>query len=268
MWTAAGMRGCFRESEESIAIFMASYYDMDSRDQKEDRYERKIRRETMYKACIFDLDGTLTDTLDSLVYSVNETMKELGLPGITTEQCRQFVGNGAKVLIEKTLRACGDEKLEHYEQAMSAYLRIFDENCTYHVIPYGGVTGLLEDLKAGGMRLAVLSNKPDRQAVHVVREIFGEGVFDRVYGQREGVPRKPDPAAVLQIASEFGAAPEETLYIGDSEVDLATGRAAGMKTVLVSWGFRDREDLRSAGADLIVDSADEILEIAEGGGCA
>ena len=81
----------------------------------------------MYKACIFDLDGTLTDTLDSLAYSVNETMKEIGLPGITEEQCRMFVGNGAKVLIEKTLRACGDEHLEHFEEAMSAYLRIFDD---------------------------------------------------------------------------------------------------------------------------------------------
>ena len=218
----------------------------------------------MYKACIFDLDGTLTDTLDSLAYSVNETMKEIGLPGITEEQCRMFVGNGAKVLIEKTLRACGDEHLEHFEEAMSAYLRIFDENCTYHVVPYRGVQSLLENLKKRGIKLAVLSNKPDRQAVHVVSAIFGEGLFDQVHGQREGVPRKPDPAAVLQIASELGATPEETVYIGDSEVDLATGTAAGMKTVLVSWGFRGREALTRDGAKCIVDSAEEILNIAEG----
>ena len=219
----------------------------------------------MYKACIFDLDGTLTDTLESLVFSVNKTMEEIGLPGITEDQCRRFVGNGAKVLIEKTLQACGDEKLDYFEQAMNAYLRIFDANCTYHVKPYNGVTKLLKDLKERGIRLAVLSNKPDRQAVHVVETIFGEEVFDQVHGQRDGVPRKPDPAAVLQIASGLGAVPEETVYIGDSEVDLETGKAAGMKTVLVSWGFRGRDALRRAGAECIVDSAEEILDIAEEG---
>ena len=188
----------------------------------------------MYKACIFDLDGTLTNTLDSLTYSVNETMKEIGLPQITEDQCRMFVGNGAKVLIEKTLRAGGDTSLAHFDEAMAAYQRIFDVNCTYHVSPYPGIAEMLGEMKAMGLKLGVLSNKPDRQAVHVVRAIFGENVFDRVQGQREGTPRKPDPTAALQIASSFGASPEETVYIGDSEVDAATGRAAGMKTILVA----------------------------------
>ena len=97
----------------------------------------------MYKACIFDLDGTLTDTLDSLSYSVNETMKEIGLPEITEEQCREYVGNGAKVLIEKTLRASGDTGLVHFDDAFAAYQRIFDENCMYHVKPYPGILKLL-----------------------------------------------------------------------------------------------------------------------------
>lgn len=218
----------------------------------------------MYKACIFDLDGTLTDTLDSLTFSVNETMKEIGLPQISEDQCRMFVGNGAKVLIEKTLRAGGDASLAHFDEAMAAYRRIFDVNCTYHVSPYPGVTGMLEELKSMGLKLAVLSNKPDRQAVHVVGEIFGENVFDRVQGQREGTPRKPDPAAALQIASAFGAAPEETVYIGDSEVDAATGKAAGMKTILVSWGFRGAEALKAGGAECVVDTVDEIMDIIRG----
>src|SRR5699024_10179093 len=156
-----------------------------------DAIQKKSVEEAMYKACIFDLDGTLTDTLDSLTFSVNETLKEIGLPQITEDQCRIFVGNGAKVLIEKALRAGGDTELKHFDEAMAAYRRIFDENCTYHVVPYPGVKEMLAQMRAMGLKLAVLSNKPDRQAVHVVSEIFGEGVFDRVQGQRDGTPRKP-----------------------------------------------------------------------------
>ena len=213
----------------------------------------------MYRACIFDLDGTLTDTLESLAYSVNETMKEMGMPQITTEQCREFVGNGAKVLIEKTLKASGDEKLTRFDEAYETYLRIFDKCCTYRVKPYPGIPEMLKEMKAQGLKLGVLSNKPDRQAVHVVEEIFGKNIFDHIQGQKDGVPRKPDPTAVLSIAAEFGSDPSETLYIGDSEVDGATGKAAGMDTVLVTWGFRSRYVLEAAEPYRIVDSTDEIL---------
>ena len=152
----------------------------------------------MYKACIFDLDGTLTDTLESLTFSVNETLKEVALPAITEEQCRTFVGNGAKVLIEQSLKAAGDTKLLLFEKAFEAYGRIFDRNCTYHVKPYPGIREMLLKLKDQNMKLGVLSNKPDRQAVHVVEEIFGKETFDLVWGQREGVPRKPDPSALFR----------------------------------------------------------------------
>lgn len=224
--------------------------------------EIQMRKEqTMYRACIFDLDGTLTDTLDSLEYSVNETMKAVGMDTITREQCRQYVGNGAKVLIEKALRASGDRELIHFDEAFSAYCRIFDENCTYKVKPYAGINALLTDMKKVGIRLGVLSNKPDKQAVHVVTDIFGKERFDAVHGQREGIPRKPDPAALLALAEELGAEPSEVLYIGDSEVDVVTGKAAHMNTVAVSWGFRSREELKEAGADRIADTADEILQM-------
>lgn len=217
----------------------------------------------MIKACIFDLDGTLTNTLDSLEYSVNETMREIGMPQITKEQCRQFVGDGAKVLIERTLKAVGDTQMCHLEEAQEAYARIFDANCMYKVAPYDGIPQLLRKLKERGTALAVLSNKPDKQAVHVVEEVFGKGLFDHVQGQREGVPKKPDPTAALEIARMFGSTAGETAYIGDSEVDLATGHAAGMQTILVSWGFRGREALFKDGAECIVDSAEEILKIVE-----
>lgn len=215
----------------------------------------------MYKACIFDLDGTLTDTLDSLLFSVNEMMKELGLPEITREQCRMYVGNGAKVLVRKALESAGVREEEYFDKAFRTFQRIFDQNCTYHVRPYKGIVSLLAGLKAQGMKLGVLSNKPDRQAVHVVQEIFGDRAFDLVRGQREGVPRKPDPAALLEMAANLKSGLSEVIYIGDSEVDIKTGQAAGVKTILVSWGFRSTEDLIKAGAEQIVDSVQEIFEI-------
>lgn len=214
----------------------------------------------MYKACIFDLDGTLTDTLESLTYSVNETLKEMDLPEITSEQCRAFVGNGARVLMEKALAASVDENLSRLEEGMERYGRIFDQNCTYHVVPYPGILSMLEEMHQKGMSLAVLTNKPHRQAVHVVEEIFGKDRFQIIQGQKEGVPRKPDPTAALQIAERFHATPEETVYIGDSEVDVATGMAAKMMTIGVSWGFRKRQVLEEAGAKYIADRPDEIME--------
>lgn len=214
----------------------------------------------MYKACIFDLDGTLTNTLESLVFSVNETLKEMELPTVSDEQCRLFVGNGARVLMEKSLLAGGEKDLSRLDEAMAVYGRIFDANCTYHVVPYEGIPQILEDMKSMGMCMAVLSNKPDKQAVHVVETIFGKEMFQCIQGQKDGVPRKPDPYAALQITEELGVKPGETVYIGDSEVDIATGMAAGMKTIGVSWGFRDMETLAEAGAEHIVSAPNEILE--------
>ena len=215
----------------------------------------------MYKACIFDLDGTLTDTLDSLVLSVNETLKEMGLTPITREQCRMFVGSGSRVLLDKALRVSGDEKALRIEEAMEVYDRIFSVKCTYNVVPYHGITELLSALKEMGMKLAVLSNKPDGQAVNVVESIFGKDTFDWIQGQREGVPKKPDPAAALAIAKAFDAEPSEVFYVGDSDVDIATGMAAKMKTIGVSWGFRDRDVLLRAGAENIVDTPFELIDL-------
>lgn len=215
----------------------------------------------MYRLCIFDLDGTLTDTLDSLTFSVNETLKEMGLPPVTADKCRQFVGNGARVLMEKSLLEAGEADLGRLDEAMRIYGRIFDANCTYHVIPYQGIPELLTALRQEGVNLAVLSNKPHRQAVHVVESIFGRNVFRHIQGQKENIPRKPDPKAALQIAEELGISPEDTVYIGDSEVDIATGTNAHMKTIGVTWGFRGRAVLLEAGAEQIADSPEEIMKL-------
>lgn len=215
----------------------------------------------MYKACIFDLDGTLTDTLESLLYSVNATLKELGLGQITDTQCKAFVGNGARRLIEQSLRAAGDPKAKRIEEAMEVYGRIFKKYCTYHVAPYEGIVDMLQELKKEGVQLAVLSNKPHLQTKDVVATFFDEDTFARVYGQQEGVPRKPDPAAVHMILEELEVSREECLYIGDSDVDMQTGCAAGVPAVGVTWGFRTKDVLIEHGATYVVDKPEEIISI-------
>ena len=212
------------------------------------------------KACIFDLDGTLTNTLESMTYSVNLTLEEMGLSKITKEQCRLFVGNGARVLIEKSLKAAGDTDASRIEEGMEIYGRIFDRNCTYHVTPYEGIPEMLKALKDKGIQLAVLSNKPDRQTVKVVKAIFGEELFDYAQGQKEGIRRKPEPDGVWYLMEQMHVSKEECLYIGDSEVDAATGRNAGLKTIGVLWGFRDRKTLETAGVDDLIDRPDELLQ--------
>jgi phosphoglycolate phosphatase len=212
------------------------------------------------KACIFDLDGTLTNTLESMTYSVNLTLEEMGLSKITKDQCRVFVGNGARVLMEKSLKAAGDTDASRIEEGMEIYGRIFDQNCTYHVTPYEGIPEMLKVLKDKGIHLAVLSNKPDRQTVKVVKAIFGEELFDYAQGQKEGIRRKPEPDGVWYLMEQMHVSKEECLYIGDSEVDAATGRNAGLKTIGVLWGFRDRKTLETAGADDLIDRPDELLQ--------
>ena len=212
------------------------------------------------KACIFDLDGTLTNTLESMTYSVNLTLKEMGLSQITKDQCRMFVGNGARVLIEESLKVSGDPKASRIEEGMKIYGRIFDQNCTYHVTLYEGIPEMLKALKDRGIHLAVLSNKPDRQTVKVVKEIFGDNIFDYAQGQKDGIRRKPEPDAVWNLMEQMQVSKEECLYIGDSEVDAATGKNAGLKTIGVLWGFRDRKTLETAGADHLIERPEELLQ--------
>ncbi len=219
----------------------------------------------MYRVCIFDLDGTLTDTLASVTHSVNLTLAELGLSEITSEQCKEFIGNGARYLIEQSLIAGGDADASRIEEGMKAYKRIFKVHCTYQVAPYEGILSLLQELKAQGMKLAVLSNKPDAQTQDVVRTFFGTDTFDYVQGQCEGIPRKPDPAAALLIAKQFGACNKECIYIGDSDVDMQTANAANMLSVGVTWGFRSADVLQAHGANHLIHHPMELLSIIQKG---
>ncbi len=215
----------------------------------------------MYKACIFDLDGTLTDTLESLTYSVNTTLQELGLSNITREQCRAYVGEGPRPLLMQSLRAVGDQELQFLEQAVEIYARVFEEGCMYKVAPYNGIVELLTALKERGMRLAVLSNKPHMQTNKIVASCFEKGLFDRVEGLKPDVPRKPNPTAALSLAENWDIDRKECIYIGDSDTDMLTGKAAEMLTVGVTWGFRDRDVLEKHGADHLIDNPKELLAI-------
>jgi len=214
----------------------------------------------MYQVCIFDLDGTLTDTLDSLEVSVNDSLAEMGLNPIVREDVRAFVGNGVRVLMQKALLRTGADE-SRLDEAMETFTRVFAVKGTYNVKPYDGIPELLAAIKSKGIRLAVLSNKPHKQTCEIVAQFFGEDIFEWAQGQQEGIPRKPDPQAALHIAESLGVSAEDCVYIGDSEVDVATGVNAGMSMIGVTWGFRSPEQLLEAGAQYIVDFPEQILEL-------
>ena len=213
----------------------------------------------MKKAVIFDLDGTLADTIASIAWCGNRALARFGLPSFTEAEYKRFVGDGAAMLVRRALLAAGDGKLSRFDEVYQEYRDIFSRDCMYQVKPYEGIVPLLSELKKRGIRIAVLSNKPDADSRHVVEELFGKGYFDHVQGQAEGIPRKPDPAGVYRIMEAFGMRAEDFLYVGDSCVDMRTGKAAGLFTVGVLWGFRDRAELEENHADAVIACPEELL---------
>ncbi|HJA92838.1 MAG TPA: HAD family hydrolase [Candidatus Eisenbergiella merdipullorum] len=214
----------------------------------------------MKKAVIFDLDGTLADTIASITYCGNLALAQFGLPSFQEADYKYFAGDGAAMLVRRALLAAGDEKLAHYDEVYAAYRKIFAKDCMYQVKPCDGIVPLLTELKKRGVRTAVLSNKPDADSRRVVEELFGKGFFDHIQGQKDGIPRKPDPAGVYRIMEAFGLEAEDFLYVGDSSVDMKTGKAAGIYTVGVLWGFRDRKELEENGADAVIGRPEELLD--------
>ena len=214
-----------------------------------------------YRACIFDLDGTLCDSVESIAWSGNQMLAELGMRQASLEDYKIFVGDGVDVLRRRLLRFGGDENAVHFEEAKKRYMKYFEEGCLYRVKPYPGITETLDALKKHGAKLAVLSNKPHSKTTRVIKKVFASGMFDLVEGQSELFPRKPDPAGALFLAEKLGVSPEECLYIGDTGTDMKTGKAAGMYTVGVLWGFRGREELLRDGADQVVAEAGELVDI-------
>ena len=213
----------------------------------------------MVKLCIFDLDGTLLNTINTIAYYANNALEKHGVAPIAVERYKYLVGKGAKNLIHAALRErdCDNDAL--FEAVFADYNVAYNANVTYLTAPYDGIVHLLETLREKKIRAAIVSNKPDFATKAVVREILGDGCFDFVTGQVEGVPIKPDPTAVLNIIERFGVDRSECIYVGDTSTDMKTGKNAGLYTAGVLWGFRDRDELEESGADVIVAHPDELL---------
>lgn len=216
----------------------------------------------MIKACVFDLDGTLADTLESMAYVTNEIMKKFSLKQLPVDNFRYYCGEGASMLMRRCLKDAGDPELVHYEEGNRMYREMFAEDPMYKVVHYEGMPETIKELKKRGMKLAVCSNKPHPAALKVIAQMFGED-FDIVLGQREDIRRKPAPDGPLLIAGELGVKPEECMYVGDTATDMQTGKAAGMFTVGALWGFRDRDELNANGADVLAERPSDLPGLCE-----
>lgn len=221
-----------------------------------------LREGSMIQACIFDLDGTLADTLQSMAFVTNRILQDFGLPVLPVDNFRYYSGEGAHMLMRRCLKDAGDIDLIHLEEGEQRYRDIFAEDPMYQVVPYEGIKEVLQTLKKCGVKTAVCSNKPHPAAVKVI-EIMFPGLIDIVMGQSSEIARKPAPDGVLKIAETFGIKPQECMYVGDTQTDMLTGKAAGAFTVGALWGFRDREELESSGADRVAEKPLDLLKIYE-----
>ncbi len=214
----------------------------------------------MYRAVIFDLDGTLLDTLDDLADAVNVALTAFGLPCRTRDEVRSFVGDGVAKLIERAVPlGCADETVATVLAHFKAY---YAAHCRDMTAPYEGITSLLSHLRTQGIRTGIVSNKFDGAVKALSDHYFGE-LIEVAVGEREseGIRKKPAPDTLLMAMKELAVSPDETLYVGDSDTDILTACAAEVACVSVTWGFRDRKFLLSHGATTLIDTPDELLTL-------
>lgn len=230
-------------------IFLNSFY-------IQEQGENKVSRQ--YSTVVFDLDGTLLDTLEDLQGSVNIAMQLCGFPSHTLEEIRNFVGNGILRLLE--LSVPEGKNNPKFNQALSAFQEDYKIHCNDKTKPYPGIIPLLEKLKADHIKMAIVSNKADF-GVKRLQEIYFQNLVVTAIGQREPLKRKPAPDMVFEALKELGSNREETVYVGDSEVDLLTARNAGLPCISVTWGFRSREFLEKQGAKQMISSTKELEHI-------
>lgn len=213
-----------------------------------------------YKAVIFDLDGTLLDTIDDLGDSMNSVLSSHGYPIHDLAAYRYFVGNGMRNLV---IRALPEDKRDRasIDQGLSEMRKEYAKRWADKTRPYPGIPALLDALTEKGVRLSVLSNKLDRFSNDIVKKLLPDWSFYPIYGEREGVPIKPDPSGALEIAEILGLSPDEFLYLGDTGIDMKTAVSAGMYAIGVLWGFRDAEELEKNGANMIIADPMEVLRL-------
>jgi phosphoglycolate phosphatase len=210
------------------------------------------------KTAIFDLDGTLLDTLQDLAHAGNAVLAECGYPEHPIDAYKIFVGDGLRVLMERIVpKNTTPSDIDHCVQLFNTiYADCWDNKSK----PYAGIMDMLTSLRQHDIRCSVLSNKPHQFTSIYIDRFFPQSEFEVVFGQREGVEKKPNPAGALEIAKIMNVKPSDCAYIGDTAVDMQTGKSAGMFTIGVLWGFRDIEELQQNNADLIVNSPMEIVK--------
>lgn len=215
-----------------------------------------------YKAAIFDLDGTLVDTLEDLAISVNEMLTSYGFPTHPLDEYRYYLGNGSKKLIERTLPKDKAQDAAFVIEAMKRYQKIYEHHRD-HTGPFKGIQEVLDKLKAMGVPMGVCTNKHQQAADEIIGGMFPKGTFTTVMGDRPGLPIKPDPKKPLMMAKEYGVKPEEVAYFGDTSVDMDTAVNAGFLPIGVLWGFRPEKELLEHGAKVILAKPEELFEKVE-----
>ena len=213
-----------------------------------------------FAAILFDLDGTLVDSLADIGESMNKALAAHGLPTHAIQRYRQFVGEGVEVLTKK---ATGDHPTLQ-PAVLATYRGLYSDNLLGNTVPYTGISELLAALHALPIQLAVLSNKPHGPTQRLVAALFPDVPFRAVYGQRPEVQRKPHPEAALHIAATLGVNPRDCVFVGDSAIDMRTANAADMFAVGVTWGFKSRAELTEFGANAVIDAPHELLGLLRG----
>ncbi len=213
-----------------------------------------------YDTVIFDLDGTLLYTLEDLTISTNYALEPFSDVRRSLDEVRSFVGNGVRTLMIRALP--GGEQNPDFNAAFARFREHYAVHCRDHTRPYPGIMEAVRTLAARGLKLGIVSNKPDPEVKDMNRAYF-EGLFGSALGEREGVRRKPAPDSLLEAMRELAASPKTTLYVGDSEVDIATASVANVDCLSVTWGFRSKEHLASSGASRFISSPEELLPLLE-----
>jgi len=215
----------------------------------------------MDKKCfVFDLDGTLLDTLSTINYYLSKTLVSAGFSAVDEGACCNFVGEGSKMLLVRALAAQGCFDSELAARLRGEYVSAYNRDPYYLTEPYDGIPELLSELKARGYRLAILSNKPHSSVVPIAEHFF-PGIFDIVRGAEDGLALKPSPDQLFKILEELSVSPSECVFVGDTGIDIETAKNAGAFAAGVLWGFRGREELSEAGADIIAQHASRLLTI-------
>lgn len=212
------------------------------------------------KGIIFDLDGTLLDTIEDLTDSVNYAMASLNLRELSVAEVMERVGNGFRVLLERSIPE-NKRTDENISIAYDAFVKKYEQCYADKTSVYKGIKELIFELSKMGVGLAVNTNKRTDYAQKLINLHFGKDIFVKVLGEGCGYPKKPEPDGPLSLAALMGCKPEEAVYIGDSQTDVQTGKNAGMQVIGVSWGFRGRKALEEYGADYVVDTPQEIMDI-------